>query len=265
MNCAVAVTLALVLAFTVTAIQAAAQVPVPPGIKKCVVFLKTPLKGGGVSAGTGFWVQIPRPENPAQSMQYFVTAKHVIMTQDQKQFSPQIVMRFNMLSGGYEEQSIPIIPSGDDKNVYFHDDPSVDLAVMQITPNIQTMDLTFVPVDMLLTKEDIGLLKIREGDEVFFTGLFAGYLNTKKNHPVVRFGRVAMMPDEKVTWVFGDTPLYLVEVTSTGGNSGSPAFFRLDPSRDTGNLVIGPSQLKLAGVVTGFFHDWTASFYWIYQ
>ncbi len=106
---------------------------------------------------------------------------------------------------------------------------------------------------MLVTKETFERLKIKEGDDVFFGGLFVPFTGAKKNIPIIRFGRVAMISDEKIPWDGQQLDLYLMETQSFGGNSGSPVFFNLNPTRDPGSFVLGPPQLFLAGIMKGSF------------
>ena len=98
-------------------------------------------------------------------------------------------------------------------------------------------------------------LKIREGSDVFFTGLFLPYIGAERNYPVVRFGRVALVTDEKIPWNGELMELYLIEAGSYGGNSGSPVFFYLGSDRDPGVVYVSQPVLKLAGVMQGTFLD----------
>jgi hypothetical protein len=91
-------------------------------------------------------------------------------------------------------------------------------------------------------------------------GLFTPFIGNRRNFPVVRFGRVAMLSDEKIPWtergIEQSLDLYLIECQSFGGNSGAPVFFYLDPSRTPGTLVLGrPYHLLLAGIMKGTFLD----------
>ena len=86
-------------------------------------------------------------------------------------------------------------------------------------------------------------------------GLFTPYFGAEKNIPFTRFGRVAMITDEKINWDGTMMDLYLLETQSFGGNSGAPVFFSLDPTRIPGSIVIGPRKLFLAGVMQGTFQD----------
>jgi hypothetical protein len=72
--------------------------------------------------------------------------------------------------------------------------------------------------------------------------------------PIVRFGRVAKLPQERVNFFGAPEELMLAEVFSFGGNSGSPVFYYEGIEREGGNsIVIGPPTIKLAGVMQGFF------------
>ena len=114
---------------------------------------------------------------------------------------------------------------------------------------------------MLATKAKVLEAKIGTGDDMFFLGLFAPYFGQTKNYPIVRFGKVALLTDERVPWKERkDQPiktleLYLAELQSWAGNSGSPVFFYLDPTRDPGTIRIGPPALLLAGVMKGYFYS----------
>jgi hypothetical protein len=81
---------------------------------------------------------------------------------------------------------------------------------------------------------------------VFFTGMFVPFQGQQRNCPIVRFGRVAMMPDEKITNDQVAFDAYFVETFAFGGNSGSPVFF-YSSTED--------KPVMLAGVMKGYFVD----------
>jgi hypothetical protein len=77
---------------------------------------------------------------------------------------------------------------------------------------------------------------------------------------------MAMFPDESVPWInYEGQPqqqalLYLIEIQSYGGNSGSPVFFSLGLSEQrvpSGRILITGAVplLKLAGIMRGRFND----------
>jgi hypothetical protein len=186
---------------------------------------------------------------------YLITAKHVISKPNSTEFFDKVFLRLNKKEGGSAILALPIVYDGNNKTVFCHSDPSVDIAVIPCLPDQNVFDFKFLPDDMITTTVEYKDLKIREGSEVFFTGLFSPYLGAEKNYPVVRFGRVALVTDEKIP--FGDKKrdLYLIEAGSYGGNSGAPVFFYLGADREPGRLILGSTVLKLAGIMEGTFLD----------
>lgn len=234
--------------------QISFALPIPPEVKTIISFIYVQGKDGKlVPNGTGFFVGVKLAEKPDTFNVYLVTAKHVLQTEDKKSFFREVFIRLNKKDGNVEILRLPLIKEGKNKNVYLHEDLTVDLAVIPALPDQQQYDFKFLPDDFITTKEDFQKLKIREGSEVFFTGLFLPHIGEQKNYPIVRFGRVALITDEKIDWDGVKTELYLVETTSYGGNSGSPVFFYLGAEREPGSIIIGNPVLKLAGVMKGYF------------
>jgi hypothetical protein len=107
---------------------------------------------------------------------------------------------------------------------------------------------------------------VREGDDTFFVGLFTPFYGSTENIPIFRFGRVALVSDEKIPFLDTtgtNTPqdLFMVESQVFGGNSGSPAFFYTSKWHHFFHVGDRPFDLHdyvyLAGVVKGHFNDWT--------
>ena len=92
-------------------------------------------------------------------------------------------------------------------------------------------------------------------------GLFSPYYGAQKNIPIFRFGRVAMLPDDRIPWTTDQTKpsqliqAYLIETQTYGGNSGSPVFFYLGADRVPGSIIIGQPLLRLAGIMMGHFNE----------
>lgn len=213
------------------------------------IFIKTP-DGKLIPNGTGFFVGIKSEQNAKRSFGYLVTAKHVLQD-DKRQYYDSAYIRLNKKDGGSKFIKIPI---KENSTVFSHHDPNVDIAVIPAFPDASIFDFKILPEEMLTTKELFEKNHIREGDEIFFTGLFTGHVGAKKNYPIVRFGRVAMLTDEKIDWDGESLDLYLVETQSFGGNSGAPVFFDLGALRDPNVIRFGGSQLFLAGVMKGSFN-----------
>ena len=230
--------------------------PIPPEIKSVVAFIFVKNEEGKLIAnGTGFFVGVKNPSNPDSFNVYLVTAKHVLYKQNTTDFLDMVFVRLNKKEGGSQIGVIPIITEDEKRNVFIHSDSSVDIAIIPFLPDQEKFDFKFLPDDMITTKEAFKELKIREGSDVFFTGLFAPYPGAEKNYPIVRFGRVALVTNEKIEWQGKLMDLYLIEAGSYGGNSGSPVFFYLGSDREPGSLMIGSPILKLAGVMKGTFLD----------
>lgn len=229
--------------------------PIQSEIKSVVAFIFTEKDGKLFASGTAFFVGVKKPSEPSISSVYLVTAKHVLYKPGTSEFLDKIFIRMNKKDGGSEIGSIAIKVTGNDRTLFLHDDPSVDIAIIPFLPDQNKFDFKFLPDELITTMEAYNTLKIREGSEIFFTGLFAPYPGSEKNFPIVRFGRVALVTDEKIEWQGKKMSLYLIEAGSYGGNSGSPVFFHLGSDREPGNLIVGPPILKLAGVMQGTFLD----------
>lgn len=230
--------------------------PIPSEIKSVVVFIFVKNEEGKLFAnGTGFFVGVKNTSNPYFFSVYLVTAKHVLYKSNTTDFLDKVFVRLNKKEGGSQIGVIPIITEGEKRNVFTHSDSSVDIVVISCLPDQEKYDFKFLTDDLITTKEAFKELKIREGSDVFFTGLFTPYMGSERNYPIVRFGRVALVTDEKIEWQGKLMDLYLIEAGSYGGNSGSPVFFYLGSDREPGSIVIGSPILKLAGVMQGTFLD----------
>jgi len=223
-------------------------------IKKCTTFIFIEKDGQAIPNGTGFFVGVKNEENPSTFNVYLVTAKHVL--QDTKgNYLSTIIIRLNKLDGTSQLIKIEL---NKNTEIFTHTDDDVDIALFNCLPDQKLFDFKFIQNDLISTNEIIVKNEIAEGDEIFFTGLFTSHVGQKRNQPIVRFGRVALISDEKIEWKEKDKPakflgLYLLECQSYGGNSGSPVFFQLNPLRKPGQLSLGGPVIFLAGVMKGSF------------
>jgi hypothetical protein len=240
--------------------------PPPPNISKTVTFIFLADDTGGpriqndapVANGTGFFVFVEN-DNGAGVYGYLVTAKHVL--KDEKgEFFRRIFVRINNKVGGSGLLPIDLTPSGAKQNIFVHDDPTVDIAVVPGLADQNIFDFLAIPLSMIKSKEDFKKSTITAGSDVFFAGLFAPHLGDKINTPIFRFGRVAMLTDDRIRWQEATKPaelveLYLLETMSFGGNSGSPVFFSQGPDRVPGQFILGGDEITLAGVMRGNFNE----------
>lgn len=211
---------------------------VPEEVRKCVVFVGLPItmpdgQSGMSLKGTGFLVLVPSQSDPKKGFIYLVTAKHVATKLEGKNFAARI----NTKDG----QSRLVI--GEEIRWWYHPtDQLVDVAIIPWV-RIPEADFKLIPIRMFLSDDTIRSADIGSGDEVFITGLFAHLSGSNRNLPIVRFGNIAMIPDEPVPTRTGMIEAYLIEARSIGGLSGSPAFVY--------KIAQGRGKLYLLGLMHG--------------
>lgn len=241
--------------------------PAPPNIEKTIAFIFLADENGNLRVnpatqeplgyGTAFLVSIPN-ERGTGEFEYLVTAKHVLENENEE-FFRRVFVRLNNRDKSAELLVLDVVPSGPNQNVFTHNDPSVDIAVIPVVPDQDKIDFLTIPISMIKSKEDFKKTTITAGSDVFFVGLFMGHYGDKVNTPIFRFGRVAMITDDRIRWQEGGKPvqlaeLYLLETMSFGGNSGAPVFFSLGIDREPGKLYVG-TEITLAGVMRGNFNE----------
>lgn len=229
---------------------------VPEKVKDIVAFIYVKGSDGKfVPNGTAFFVGVKDLRDPNRFWVYLVSARHVLSEDEGGTYVPAVYIRLDKLEGGTEVLDIPVVLSGEKQTVFVHPDPSVDLVAIPVKPDRTKYLFRFLPEAMITTREQFKALKITEGSEIFFTGLFLPHMGESRNLPIFRFGRVALVSPEKVDWNGEKVDLYLIESSSYGGNSGSPVFFYLDSGREPGAGAAAPPVLFLAGVIKGAFQD----------
>jgi hypothetical protein len=224
----------------------------PKQIKETVTFIfSRNSREQAVPRGTGFFVGVRDERKRTTFYTYLVTAKHVALNA-KNQLLDSLYIRMNA-GDGSQFQEVPLVQGG--KSCFFtHTDPSVDLIVIPVAVDTGKFQVKFLPDSMLATKKIFSSEEITEGDDVFFVGLFTPHAGAKKNYPMVRFGKVAMIPEEKVIFTDRGTELYLVEGETCAGQSGSPVFLYLNPARNLGKYMLG-TRYYLAGILQGGFWD----------
>lgn len=225
-----------------------------PEIKKSVTFIFSREEGKYKPNGTGFLIGIESEKDNSSYVRYLVTAKHVLQNEKGDYYS-KIYVRFNKYDGKSEYLDIDL----NNTEIFTHDQRDVDIAVLSFSINHKILDFKLLPEYIIPNQEKMNELEISEGDDIFFSGLFESYYGQQKNQPIIRFGKVALIPDEKIEWEHKDTALskyldlYLMECQSYAGSSGSPVFFNL--LRQQGRKIDeqGPT-IYLAGIIMGNFN-----------
>ena len=225
--------------------------PISAEIKSATTYIFIKNQETFIPNGTGFFVGLKVPSKPNSSAVCLVTAKHVLCQPGTTQLLDTIYIRLNKKGGGVELAAIPVRVQGNNRTVFMHSDPSVDIAVMPILPDQKKYDFRFIPEGFILTKEASGNLATYEGAEIFYPSLFFPYPGSVVNYPFFRFGRFALITDEKIDWQGKPTALYVIDTDSCGANSGAPVFAFIESNR----APAGQPALKLAGVIQGSFCD----------
>lgn len=216
-------------------------------VKSATAFIYTQDSSGNpIPTGTCFLVALPSADS-LNMYSYLVTAKHVLQKQDGS-FLSSILIRMNTIDSNSRFTYVPLSLKGNNKNVYLHSDSTVDIAVIPYTPPKNDYYFKLVGENFIRDKNSFKSLPIEEGTEVFFTGLFSPYVGEKRIYPIVRFGRISLITDEKVDWIGSKREMMLVETSSFGGNSGSPVYFKI------GDVYKG-FELILGGVLNGTYRD----------
>lgn len=227
---------------------------IPNVFKKTVVFLFIKDKNDKIIPnGTGFFVSKSDSINKI-SFVYLITAKHVIQ-EESKNFYNKIYVRINKRNSGFD--TIPLELIVPNKSVHFviDEDQSIDIAVIPLAPDIDKYN--YIPIEesvLFKTKDEFDSSYAKEGSNVFYCGLFSPYLGYRSNNPIIRFGRIAMLPTENISWDSSTVKqdLFLVETTTYGGNSGSPLFCYDNPQKIGGGMVLDNTPIKLAGIIKGY-------------
>jgi hypothetical protein len=224
-----------------------------PAIKKSVTFIFSREDGNYKPNGTGFLVGIESEKDNSSYVRYLVTAKHVLQNEKGDYYS-KIYVRLNKYDGKSEYLDIDL----NNTEIFTHDQRDVDIAVLSFSINLKILDFEVIPEYIIPDQIKMKQLQISEGDDIFFSGLFENFYGQQRNQPIIRFGKVALMPDEKIEWKEQGTTskyldLYLMECLSYAGNSGSPVFFNLLRQQGRKLDEQGPN-IHLAGVIMGNFN-----------
>jgi len=246
--------IALVLLSLVLAFVQPLQAQSIENIKSSVSFIYLPnARGELVPKGTGFFVGVNDTIRSGFYV-YTITAKHVLWDSTAKSFPPNAWLRLNQKGGGATFVRMPMRTSGEDKNVFVHKDSTVDLVAVLGIPDREKYDFTFLPSQLVRTSQDIRRLGLGEGTDVFFPALFLPHIGEHKNYPIVRFGKLALVSDEKISWGGQLLRLYLVESISIGGHSGAPVFAWFQARAEPGTpMAYEDKRIRLIGVMKGYF------------
>jgi hypothetical protein len=225
---------------------------VPDDLLGSAVYLCVKDANGAVRpAGTGFFLAIESELREGISHGYLVTARHCIENAERY---GALYARMNRRDTG-EAELVELEPSW-----IYHDDDTNDVAVLHFAPpafQIMVFMRESLATPDVIERESIGI-----GDELLVVGLFTWHYGRTANHPIVRAGIIAAMPDEPIEDVTSGLPFdaYLAEVRSVGGLSGSPVWLVITPSR----IVRGEREFRLHFYLLGLIRGhWNKKGPWL--
>jgi len=228
-------------------------------IKKTVVYIYSGEVHGVHPLGTGFFVSVPHHTNKNVIWPYFVTATHVLKD-DSGKYLAEIFLRVN-LKGWFSSSNqtgvsflrLPVLDGEGNLQWTVHSNPAVDLALIQRFQSLETYEFSSIPATMFATDEVIQREGVAEGDEIFFPCFTPEIQQERRNNPVIRFGKLALMSGENISISEGNTKFHFAECFPFGGNSGSPVFLRFGTTRRSNQLLGGQERYFLLGIMKGHY------------
>lgn len=204
-----------------------------------------------IPVATAFLIGV-KPGTDDPIVVYAITALHCIF---QSRANGTLYLRINTRDGNYVDRDVP------QDSWVTHDTSDVALIQVEVENNF---DIAFLPMRYIATDDIVAQHSFGIGDEVFFVSLFVRHTGENRVLPIIRFGNIAMMPDEPIRIKIDPyanpvtVDAYLVEARSWGGQSGAPAFIHFPPDRHPGVLTLPEWPLKepqfyLLGLVHGHF------------
>ena len=237
------------------------EIPTLVKMKKTVVFLTVKYQDGADTKeieGTAFLVGVPDSRlGKGGEFIYLVTNRHMADPSVGAEHPVQalsISVRSNRVATEGDTSSRLLDVPGAIPKWVFPSDPSVDLAVCPFGFNPEAVDALVIPESLFATKDVVNSRQISEGDTVLFTGFFAQFPGKQKIQPIIREGKLAMLPDEDIPTTLGVAGhLYLADMHVFHGNSGSPVFVNIGGFRQ--NMMTPTESFLLLGVVSGFVYE----------
>jgi len=206
--------------------------------------------------GTGFFVGVPLRQGAQPTAKGMLPVLRILFTTDHVIGDrSSVVLRVNRTDRS-EFTCFPVSlrRQGAERNTFLPDRREVDLIAI-IIPDIPGADPMLLSPSLLLSEKRLREFEVREGTEVFVVGYLFGYSGLRRNLPVAKFGRVALMSNE--AWYMSSRgrleKAFLVELHNAPGLSGAPVMLnspqiRVDAKGGFGFRRMTPFVL---GVVKG--------------
>ncbi len=209
----------------------------PAGWEKTIVHIERLIKddkGNDIflPAGTGFVTEF-------ETFNILVTCKHVIYDIHTNKYAPGIFISFNQKDGSLARRSLEDIQKAFQLDWTFHQDPTVDLAVIPFAIDFTRDDIKRAGKDLFEAFE-----RLTEGEDIFFLGYPALDIKMEKHiKPIVRSGIISLVMTNKT---------FLIDANVFPGNSGSPVFLKPSFMHYQGSKVDTVNPAKFIGIISAY-------------
>ncbi len=210
------------------------------------VRIETRLHDGGVSTGTGFYMNFLQKEDSC--IPVIVTNKHVVANANIGYFHVTLATDKDLPDIGNHQR---FQFSNFEQRCIKHPDPNVDLAAFPIGPLVNQVQqsggkLFYIPLQMNLIPKAEERETFSSMEDIVMIGYPNGIWDAKNNLPVIRKGITATHAN--VLW--NGKSEFLTDIASFPGSSGSPVFLAniggyID---NRGNTYMGNTRIRLLGV-----------------
>jgi len=200
-------------------------------------------------SATGFLIGFiaKNSKDPAkrQFWVFLVTNRHVF--HDKK----YVHLRFNTKEGRIKtfKQSLFFFGRNRDKRWLAHKSERVDLALLNINPNIllqHSIDFIPLPEETFAYIRNFKKIGIEVGDAVYVLGFPLGISGNIQNYPCVKWGILSRIDRE----ILKDTKSFLIDSSVFPGNSGGPVIYR--PTIVRLDKTVAVDKPYLLGVVSKY-------------
>jgi len=181
---------------------------------KATVQIDQPISEAKRMVGTGFLVEVPKPDGTTQTV--LVTAAHVF----EKMPAPEVRVGWRVQSASGQWIYVPsniVIRSSSGPVWTQH--PSQDIAVIPVTVPSSYKGQA-IPESWLADANTFSTEHVAPGDELMTLGYPHGLSANVAGFPILRAGRLASYPLSPSTTY----PTFLIDLTAVPGNSGGPVF-----------------------------------------
>jgi hypothetical protein len=232
----------------------------PQDLLNCVMFLGQSDMNGKQVKGSGFFVRVLADDDVGYL--YLVTASHCVWDYRMDEGRAGLFARINTVDGPKEVA----LPDGEHWFRNLDSPRTVDIAVhlwpREDRAHLLEAGYRWVPPSMFFDEsalsDDVNA-GVGIGDEVVALGLFSYHGGKARNEVMVRTGNLALVPTEPVATAreLGPMRLYLTELRSLKGLSGSPVFVRHRTMIGSGSSTVSLLGVMLGHYPTGLAEEFT--------